>query len=120
MFNNIGGKIKTLAQVVCGIGIGVSVIIGLILMAQDEDTIFAGILVLILGSLSSWIGSFMTYGFGEIIERLTSIDNKMSVSSGVTNIDNNKLEMLKKWKEQGLINDTEYIEKMKQLQEGRL
>lgn len=68
MFNNIGGKIKTLAQVVSGIGISASVIFGCFLMATDEDTVFIGILVLILGSIFSWISSFMTYGFGQLIE----------------------------------------------------
>lgn len=120
MFTNIGKKIKTLAQIICGLGIGISVITGFILIAQDEDTLFVGVLILLLGSLFSWIGSFMTYGFGEIIERLTNIDSKLLVRRGSVNIDNGKIEMLKKWKEQGLINDAEYAEKIKQLQEGQL
>ena len=64
MFDNIGSKIKTLAQVICWIGIIASVIIGFVLMVQDEDTVFIGILTMIIGSLGSWVGSFMTYGFG--------------------------------------------------------
>lgn len=68
MFDNIGSKIKTLAKVVCWIGIIASVIIGFILLVQDEDTVLAGLLTMILGSLGSWIGSFMTYGFGQLIE----------------------------------------------------
>jgi hypothetical protein len=38
------------------------------MMAQDDDTAFAGILIMVLGSLGSWIGSFMTYGFGQLVE----------------------------------------------------
>jgi len=68
MFDNIGSKIKTLAKVVCWIGIIASIIIGFILLVQDEDTVLAGLLTMILGSLGSWIGSFMTYGFGQLIE----------------------------------------------------
>lgn len=68
MFDNIGGKIKTLAKVICWLGIIASVIIGFVLMVQDEDTAFVGILIMILGSLGSWISSFMTYGFGQLIE----------------------------------------------------
>ncbi len=68
MFDNIGSKIKTLAQVVCWIGIIASFIIGLILMGQDDGAVFIGLLVLIFGSLFSWIGSFITYGFGQLIE----------------------------------------------------
>lgn len=29
--------------------------------------------MLVLGSLSSWIGSFFTYGFGELIENLETL-----------------------------------------------
>lgn len=68
MFNNIGSKIKTLAQVVCWLGIVICVIVGIVLMAQDEETVGIGLVVMIFGSLFSWIGSFMTYGFGQLVE----------------------------------------------------
>ena len=69
MFNFIGGKIKALAKVVCWLGIIGSVITGIGMMASSrESEIILGILVIILGSLISWIGSFFTYGFGELIE----------------------------------------------------
>ena len=63
MFDNIGGKIKTLAKVVCWIGIVASVILGLLSRNAITALLFIGI-----GSLGSWIGSFMTYGFGQLIE----------------------------------------------------
>ena len=63
MFDNIGGKIKTLAKVVCWIGIVASVILGLLSM-----NVITALLIMGIGSLSSWIGSFMTYGFGQLIE----------------------------------------------------
>lgn len=68
MFDNIGSKIKTVAKVVCWIGIIASIISGIVLIAQDEDTAFLGFMVMVLGSLSSWVGSFLTYGFGQLIE----------------------------------------------------
>jgi len=68
MFENIGSKIKAVAKVVCWIGIIASIIIGIVLIAQDEDMAFVGFLVMALGSLGSWIGSFMTYGFGQLVE----------------------------------------------------
>lgn len=68
MFDNIGSKIKTVAKVVCWIGIIASVIVGFIMLVQDEDTALAGILTMIFGSLGSWIGSFITYGFGQLVE----------------------------------------------------
>lgn len=68
MFGNIGGKIKTLAQVVTWIGIIGSVICGFVLMGIDEDLIFTGFIIALLGSLSSWVSSFVLYGFGQLIE----------------------------------------------------
>lgn len=68
MFENIGSKIKTVAEVVCFIGIIGSIITGIVLMALDEYTFFLGLVVAIGGSLTSWIGSFMTYGFGQLVE----------------------------------------------------
>ena len=68
MFENIGSKIKTVAKVVCWIGIIASIISGIVLIAQDEDTAFLGFLVIVLGSVGSWVGSFITYGFGQLVE----------------------------------------------------
>lgn len=68
MFDNIGEKIKTMAQVVCWVGIIASCICGIYLMIQDEDAYIMGLFILILGSLFSWICSFLTYGFGQLIE----------------------------------------------------
>ncbi len=70
MFNNIGDKIKKLAMVSTILGIIISVIYGIVLMASDNDLIFVGLLVIVLGSLLFWIGSFTLYGFGEMINQL--------------------------------------------------
>lgn len=66
MFDNIGGKIKGLAKVLCWLGIIASIIVGAI-MCTDEDAALFGILYILIGSLLSWIGSFLLYGFGELI-----------------------------------------------------
>lgn len=76
MFDDIGGKIKTLAGVTCALGMIASVCGAIALWAQDSSytpTIFLGVLVLGLGCLGSWVGSFITYGFGELIENTTRI-----------------------------------------------
>lgn len=67
MFDNIGGKIKTLAQVVTWIGIIASVISGFAIMSIDEE-IFVGLIVMIFGALMSWVSSFVLYGFGQLVE----------------------------------------------------
>lgn len=68
MFNNIGGKIKVVAMTLCIIGIVFSVIAGFALIVADESTMLSGILLIIVGPIASWIGSFMTYGFGQLVE----------------------------------------------------
>lgn len=72
MFNNIGGKIKKLAMVVCVIGMIGSFVAAVNLWTNSSrynDTTLTGIVVLVVGCLASWIGSFFTYGFGQLIER---------------------------------------------------
>lgn len=91
MFDNIGSKIKTVAKVVCWIGIIASVIVGFIMLVQDEDTALAGILTMIFGSLGSWVGSFITYGFGQLVEnsdilvkQSNQVPSKSNLSSSVS------------------------------------
>ena len=74
MFDNIGGKIKTLAMVICVIGIIASIICAIALWAQNSRyslTIALGFGVLVGGCVGSWVGSFFMYGFGELIEETT-------------------------------------------------
>ena len=72
MFNNIGGKIKTVAATVAWIGIILSCLGGFILIVQgldyDEELILYGLLAAGLGSLFSWLGSLTLYGLGQLIE----------------------------------------------------
>lgn len=92
MWNNIGGKIKGWAKFVCWAGIILSVIMAFVAWFGNNGTsyspyssygyssyssyhsglvtgkIIAGVILMVLGSLFSWIGSFFTYGFGELIE----------------------------------------------------
>lgn len=91
MFDNVGSKIKTVAKVVCWIGIIASVIVGFIMLVQDEDTALAGILTMIFGSLGSWVGSFITYGFGQLVEnsdilvkQSNQVPSKSNLSSSVS------------------------------------
>lgn len=79
MFNNIGRKIKTFAKVMCWIGIIASVVAGLVMIATSFSSdapaagIVAGILTAVMGSLFSWVGSFMLVGFGELVENTAEI-----------------------------------------------
>lgn len=84
MFDNIGGKIKGLAKVLCLVGIAVSAIGAIALWCANsyyQSTIVPGFIVLIVGSVGSWLSSLFTYGFGELIDRVTSIDEKQASQS---------------------------------------
>ena len=73
MFENIDEKLKTLAFVQCIVGILGSVIWGFFLF----DTFFLlRILVVLFGSLMSWLSSLTTYGLGEAIEKATIAANQ--------------------------------------------
>lgn len=66
MFKDIGGKIKTLATVVYWIGTVLSVMYGYVLMM--EISFWPGLLTIVLGALGTRIGSFVLYGFGQLVE----------------------------------------------------
>ncbi len=84
MFDNIGGKIKILAQVFCWTGIVASVIGGIIWWVEEE--FFIGLLIMVLGSLVSWVSSFTLYGFGVLVENSeTSATNMCAISKMIQN-----------------------------------
>lgn len=84
MFDNIGSKIKTVAATIAWLGIIGSIIIGIIIIAEANDSYYPsatetlnGWLVIIVGSLSSWVSSFTLYGFGQLIENTDIISAKL-------------------------------------------
>lgn len=129
MFDNIGSKIKTLATVIAWTGIIASLLTGFVLMAEDAGAAFIGLLIMVIGSLMSWVGSFMTYGFGHLIENTDklvakqkdttpSLVNKTSTQNPPQTMKEeiaDKINTLNSWKEQGLITDEEYNKKVNEL-----
>ena len=89
MFNNIGGKIKTVSKFICYAGIAVSVICGVIMLffgvAGNLDMSAIGLAVGVGGSLCSWLGSLAAYGFGELIENTTVIAELMAKTEAEKN-----------------------------------
>lgn len=73
MFTNIGTKIKTTAKVFAWVGIILSVLAGVALTMSAG--FIGGILVAIVGSLLSWVGSLALYGFGELVENSDILTN---------------------------------------------
>lgn len=84
MFSNIGEKIKTLAEVICIIGIVASIIAAIVMFSNSE--IGLGFLLLILAPILFWISSFTLYGFGEIIVLLKqNIDKQTEIIKKLDN-----------------------------------
>lgn len=88
MFDNIGGKIKTVAKTIAWLGIIGSIIVGFSMIAEANDSYYyyyhpsatetwSGWLVMIVGSLSSWVSSLTLYGFGQLIENTDTISSEM-------------------------------------------
>ena len=77
MFNNIGNKIKTYAEVVSWIGIIASVFTGIVIMTTSAEFVL-GLLICIIGSLLFWISSFFLYGFGQLIENTDILVGKLA------------------------------------------
>lgn len=90
MFDNIGEKIKVLAKVVAGLGIAVSVILGIYYMTAGREFFGYGLTIAIVGSLGSWISSFFAYGFGELIV------NSEIIKKNVESIDSYNNEIVNK------------------------
>ena len=76
MFKNIGRKIKMLAKVICWAGIVLSIFAGIALAITltftNQDllilAIVLGVLYAALGALISWIGTFVLYGLGQLVD----------------------------------------------------
>ena len=82
MYENISGKIKKLSKAIAVIGIIIAVIAGFWYIA-DYDEILQGVFIIVLGGLAAWISSLLIYGFGELIEKVSLIEQH--------NADNNEL-----------------------------
>lgn len=73
LFQNVGSKIMSVSSFFCWFGIILSIILGIVLLGIGASSrnggmlIFIGILVAIIGSVLSWLGSLITYGFGELV-----------------------------------------------------
>ena len=72
MFNNIGGKIKTLVKILTFLEIAFTFAIGCCFVFFHT---LLGLLIMFLGPLFCWITSFFLYGFGQLIENSDRIAN---------------------------------------------
>lgn len=81
MFNNVGAKIQGLAKFLAYAGMAISIIIAIMIMGGasiissglSEYGLFAGLLYGGIGCFASWAGSLALYGFGELVENVSTI-----------------------------------------------
>ena len=79
MFTNIGEKIKRLVKFFACVGMILSVLFAVLMVLFGGAVgIIIGPLVGVVLFLLSWISSWLMYGYGEMIQRLISIDNKLN------------------------------------------
>ena len=114
MFENIGKKIKGLVKTIFIIESVASVIIGIVILALSEEFNIIGLLVMAGGILVAWLSSWLLYGYGEIIDKLTDIERNTRGAAGDSDVRaelaykrNEKLERLRA---KGLITEEEYQE----------
>ena len=94
MFDNIGKKLKGLAEVMCVLGIIGSIITGIVIIVNARVNVYSGyygyetkwsgtlltvgITVIIVGSIFSWIVSCMIYAVGQIADGVESNSLKLA------------------------------------------
>ncbi len=71
MFKDIGAKIKAVAQIFFGLIILTAVILGCV---SCEDTEGLSLLAILISIPVAFLSTFLLYGFGEIIDKLTEIE----------------------------------------------
>ena len=76
LYSNIGSKIKNWAKWVFIVEAIASMIAAIYMMASAEDSwmLVVGMIVLVVGPFIAWVSSWLLYGFGEIIVKLTAIE----------------------------------------------
>lgn len=66
MFENIGAKLKTVAEILAIAGIVINVIIGILMFF--EANFLGGIIAALVGSFLSLAGGYALYGLGTLVE----------------------------------------------------
>ena len=75
MYENIGKKIKVLAQAIFILESIAAVITGIVLWIDIEEGWCA--IVLFGGPVVAWISSWLLYGFGELIDKVCDIERNI-------------------------------------------
>ena len=112
MYENIGSKIKGLAKAIFYIQAILSVFFGIGAMAEGDDMMLTGVLLMILGPIVAWVSSWLIYGFGELIDKTCDIARNTyggeRKSEAQSKVDYERISKIEKLRSQGLITEEEY------------
>lgn len=76
MYDNIGSKIKKLAVILAIAGAVAFFVIGAVCLTLE--LIGAALVTMFIGPLLAWVSSFVLYGFGELIDKVSNIEKHLS------------------------------------------
>jgi len=80
---NVGEKIKTWAQVILVVGIFSSIILGIAVFSinsywiESGTKVLFGFLIIIVGSLLSWVSSMVLYAYGELTDSIMALRQRI-------------------------------------------
>lgn len=121
MYDNIGRKIKNLAEAIFIIATILAVIMGIALTFLLEDIFYVGLIVLVVGPIVAWISSWLLYGFGELVDKVCDIERNTRGEKGKSEaqlkVDYEKIREIEKLRSQGLITEEEYQQAIQKVQE---
>ena len=84
MYDNIGGKIKGLAKGTFIVEAIAAIIFGIAMMAEgDEGLVIAGALTLFCGPIVAYVGSWILYAFGQLVEDVHAMRDKEGTTEEV-------------------------------------
>lgn len=115
MFDDMEGKIKALAKVICFIGIILLLTIFVVFALGFNIERFFALFVIIIGGLAAWIGFFFIYGFGWLKEKKAEIEEDVKDSEPSSEREDGMSESEAMTDEQGLSATDGWRDEEKQL-----
>lgn len=103
---NVGKKIKVLAWVLFGFGIAYTLYLGITTMVNlldagvlsETDAIVSGLIIIVVGIISSGISLLLLYGFGELIDKTCDTNKEIHLIKRVYFAKNDEFINSKKYK----------------------
>ncbi len=74
LYEDIGKKIKRMAIITFLCEMLVAIITGFVFLLEE---FFAGLCIMVGGSLAAWVFSWFLYGFGELVDKVCDIKKKV-------------------------------------------